>query len=225
MMSVQAAIGAEVKGLGVGIVEVNGIRLEAATEALIEYAREVALRTQSDGLRGGESRRNAVRQLLRAGGYRPAGRNKPAQEYLLRTVTDQGSLPSILNAVDLINAVSLDSGLPISLVSLSRVGAHVTWRYGRPGESYTFNHAGQDLDLQGLICLCGASDDALGTPVKDSLAGKVTEQDERVIACIYAPRSEVSTAELSRWVDQLGRGFVDWCGAREFFGGLVPSEW
>lgn len=225
-MAIQVTIAAGVEGLAVGIVEATAIRLEPAGEALNQYKQDVVRRTLADGMRGGEERRAAVRQLLRAGGYRPAGRNKPAQEYLLRTVSEQSSLPDILNAVDLINAVSLDCGLPISLISLTRGGPELQLRYGRPGESYTFNRAGQDLDLAGLICVCGAgSDTPLGTPVKDSLLGKVAEGDERVAACIYAPRAAVSADELREWSDRLGHGMVEWCAAARYSSFLVPESW
>src|ERR1043166_8867784 len=61
--------------------------------------------------------REAVRALLRHGGFKPAGRSKPASEYLVRAVSD-GSLTSINAAVDVCNIVSLHSGLPISVTML-----------------------------------------------------------------------------------------------------------
>src|SRR5262245_38786006 len=59
--------------------------------------------------------REAVRDLLRHGGFKPTGRSKPASEYLLKAVRD-GLLTSINLAVDACNVVSLHSGLPISVV-------------------------------------------------------------------------------------------------------------
>src|SRR3954468_5867212 len=56
--------------------------------------------------------RAAVRDLLRHGGFKPTGRSKPASEYLLRAVGD-GQLAPINLAVDVCNAVSLHSGLPV----------------------------------------------------------------------------------------------------------------
>src|SRR5881394_2170050 len=57
--------------------------------------------------------REAVRSLLRHGGFKPTGRSKPASEYLLKAVRE-GLLSSINLAVDACNVVSLHSGLPIS---------------------------------------------------------------------------------------------------------------
>src|SRR5437763_2915545 len=50
--------------------------------------------------------REAVRAMLRHGGFRPAGRSKPASEYLLKAAAD-GQLQAINAAVDICNAVSL----------------------------------------------------------------------------------------------------------------------
>lgn len=66
-----------------------------------------------------EEVRSATRDLLRHGGYKPTGRGKPASEYLVRAATE-GVLGSINPAVDACNAVSLNSGLPISLVDRDR---------------------------------------------------------------------------------------------------------
>ena len=71
-------------------------------------------------LKSDDAVRRVVRDLLRHGGFKPTGRNKPASEYLIRAVRD-GVLSSINLAVDVCNAVSLHSGLPISVVDLARI--------------------------------------------------------------------------------------------------------
>jgi DNA/RNA-binding domain of Phe-tRNA-synthetase-like protein len=227
-MPTQWTIDSRVTHLTLGVVEAEGLKIGPAPEELRAYCREVASRVVSSGLRGGEQRRNAVRQLLRAGGYKPAGRNKPAQEYLLRTVLDQNEIPAINNAVDLINAISLDCGLPISLIALERAGTALHVRYGRAGERYVFNRTGQDLDLEGLICVSGSATESgmpLATPVKDSMQGKVRDEDRHVVACIYAPRAEVTPDELLTWSDELGQRLVRWCGAATQAAWVVPPHW
>jgi DNA/RNA-binding domain of Phe-tRNA-synthetase-like protein len=209
-------IDSAVQNLAVGYVEAHDIHIRSAEAPLRDFCREVAERTLAHGMRGGDARRQAVRQLLRCGGFKPSGRNKPAQEYLLRSVTQDGKLPEIWNVVDLINAVSLDSGLPISLISTTRVGDQLSIRYGEPDESFIFNQAGQRLAVAGLICLCGTSaerPEPLGTPVKDSMSGKVVEEDRHVVACIYAPRDAVDADELQQFTTQLTTGLARWCGA------------
>src|ERR1700716_1192244 len=68
-------------------------------------------------LRSDDAVREAVRRLLRHGGFKPTGRSKPASEYLVKAVAE-GRLTSINVAVDACNVVSLHSGLPISVVDL-----------------------------------------------------------------------------------------------------------
>ncbi len=58
--------------------------------------------------------KSAVRDLLRAGGYKPSGRSKPASEYLAAAAA-KGEFPRINALVDACNVVSLHAGLPISL--------------------------------------------------------------------------------------------------------------
>jgi DNA/RNA-binding domain of Phe-tRNA-synthetase-like protein len=206
----------EIPELVAAIVEIRGAQIGPACDGLRDYARRVSQQAAANGLAGGEARRSAIRALLRSGGFKPAGRSKPAQEYLLRTVTEQGELPSLVNAVDLINAASLETGLPISLVSLDRLGERLVLRYGRAGERYVFNRAGQELDLEGLIALCAGEGEAsqpAGTPVKDSMAAKVDETDRHLLVCIYASAAAIAAHDLLAAARQLAERFQLWCGA------------
>lgn len=128
--------------------------------------------------------RGAVRDLLRHGGFKPAGRSKPASEYLLRAAA-QGPLRSINLAVDACNAVSLHSGLPISVVDadLLRPPARIAVPEGRT--TYVFNPSGQEIDVGGLVVLC----DALGAcagPVKDSQRTKTNEATICTLSLIWS---------------------------------------
>lgn len=201
-----------------GIVEARGLKIQPSTATIKRYCERVTASVVQYGMVGGELRLRAIRDLLRTGGYKPAGRGKPAQEYLLRTAHKDARLPSILNAVDLINVVSLCSGLPISLLSISRLGPDFSIRYGREGESYVFNSAEQTLDLKGLICVCAESEGIstpVGTPVKDSLRGKVTTEDTDVVAVVYGSLKTASRDEMRHWASELAQRFEQWCDASE----------
>jgi DNA/RNA-binding domain of Phe-tRNA-synthetase-like protein len=113
-----------------------------------------------------EAVRQAVRDMLRAGGYKPTGRGKPASEYLARAA-DAGGLTSINVAVDACNVVSLHSGFPISVVDAHRSRAPYRIAAAAPDTRYVFNPAGQEIDLGGLLCLFDA-EGPCANGVKDS---------------------------------------------------------
>jgi DNA/RNA-binding domain of Phe-tRNA-synthetase-like protein len=112
-----------------------------------------------------EAVKTAVRDLLRAGGFKPAGRSKPASEYLV-TALAEGRFPRI-NAVDACNVVSLHTGLPISLVDVDKLGSttgELRVACAPAATSYIFNPSGQTIDASHLLCVL---DDLgpTGTPV------------------------------------------------------------
>src|SRR6476661_745753 len=85
---------------------------------LVELVTPAAIGAFVDGsapLCTSDTVRAEVRQLLRHGGFKPAGRSKPASEYL-HAAAAEARFPRINAAVDTCNVVSLCSGLPISLV-------------------------------------------------------------------------------------------------------------
>lgn len=151
--------------------------------------------------------KDAVRNLLKTGGFKPSGRNKPASEYLAQAARE-GRFPYINNLVDINNLISLETGLPISLLDASAIGGTLKIRYGRPGERYVFNASGQDIDLAGLVCACsGERDEPLGNPVKDSMAGKIKDKTTSVVGVIYSPAdahwrsvTERAVAQFAHWL-------------------------
>jgi DNA/RNA-binding domain of Phe-tRNA-synthetase-like protein len=127
--------------------------------------------------------REAVRQLLRHGGFRPAGRSKPASEYLFKAVQD-GQLNPINVAVDACNVVSLHSGLPISVVDLDRAREPFRVGLAPAGASYVFNASGQTIDLGGLLCLFDA-DGPCANAVKDAQRTKTSANTRRTLSLIW----------------------------------------
>ena len=148
----------------------------ASLSALLQPGAEAPL-ASSDAVRG------AVRDLLRHGGFKPTGRSKPASEYLIRA-SAEGALGCINLAVDVCNAVSLHSGLPISVVDLSK--AHAPFRLGvaEVGTSYVFNASGQIIDIGGLLSLFDAAGPCAG-PVKDSQRSKTGPETTRTLSVIW----------------------------------------
>lgn len=143
-------------------------------------------------------RKAAVRDMLRHGKYKPAGRAKPSSEYLLAAALEGegplGGFPLVNGPVDANNAVSLASGYPASIFDLSKSGPQLLLRRGLPGESYVFNAGGQVIELEDLMVLCRLRPDGswepCGNPVKDAMATKVFEGCEGIVAVVFGPRAE-----------------------------------
>ena len=130
--------------------------------------------------------RAAVRDLLRHGGFKPTGRSKPAREYLVKAVEEGWLSPaSGINAcVDACNAVSLHSGLPISVVDADLARPPYRLAICPRGTGYVFNPSGQQIDLGGLLCLWDA-EGPCGGPVKDSQRTKTHDGTVRTLTVIW----------------------------------------
>ena len=143
-----------------------------------------------------------VRDLLRSGGYKPTGRGKPASEYLVRAA-DDGALGSINAAVDACNAVSLHSGLPISVVDQDKTRPPLRIATGEPDEGYVFNKSGQEIKVEGLLCLYDA-DGPCANGVKDSQRTKTGDETVRVLSLVWGSVDLVEHTERTvAWYREL----------------------
>ncbi len=127
--------------------------------------------------------RAAVRDLLRHGGFKPTGRSKPASEYLLKAVRET-TLLTINAAVDICNAVSLHSGLPISVIDLARATSPLCIALAPNSAQYVFNPSGQTIDVGGLFCLCDAQGPCANA-VKDAQRTKTSGETRRTLTVIW----------------------------------------
>jgi DNA/RNA-binding domain of Phe-tRNA-synthetase-like protein len=130
-----------------------------------------------------DATREAVRNLLRHGGFKPAGRSKPASEYLIKAV-GEGTLSSINVAVDACNVVSLHSGLPISVVDLERARPPFRVGLASQGANYIFNASRQTIDLAGLLCLFD-EEGPCANAIKDAQRTKTGPETHRTLSLIW----------------------------------------
>lgn len=166
------------------------------------WLRDLLVDGAATPLERGEEIRSAVRALLRHGGFKPAGRSKPASEFLLRSAL-QGTLRSINVAVDACNVVSLHSGLPISVVDLDLLQRPLSVSVAGPESSYVFNPSGQEIELGGLLCLHDA-EGPCANAVKDSQRTKTHEATSRVLALVWGSTElEEHTQRATRWFREL----------------------
>jgi DNA/RNA-binding domain of Phe-tRNA-synthetase-like protein len=204
-----------------GAVAARGVSVTPAAAELARQIDELLAR------RAGEdfpptAVKEAIRGLLRRRGFKPAGRNKPASEYLAQAARE-GRFPRINNLVDINNLLSLDSGLPISLLDLEAVGSSAELRYGQAGERYIFNSAGQEIDVQGLICVCradsgGLASIPLGNPIKDSMAGKLKAHTTGVLGIVYGSTKVIDETAMGELLTRFAQLLKE-------FGGAGEAEW
>ena len=109
-------------------------------------------------------------------------------------IAAQGALSSINVAVDTCNAVSLHSGLPISVVDLDL--ARDPFRVGlAPQQSiYAFHQSGQTIDVSRLLCLFDA-EGPCANAVKDSQRTKTRTDTRRTLSLIWGTNQLPGRAE------------------------------
>ena len=181
-------------------------RFDAPIAAAPDWLRALLAPDAAAPFRSDDTVRAAVRDVLRAFGYKPTGRGKPASEYLLRAE----ALPIINCAVDAANSVSLHSGLPISVVDLDRARPPLRVAVAGPGQSYVFNAAGQAIDVEGLPCLFDA-DGPCANAVKDAQRTKTSSDTRTTLSLVWGARSLGDrTARTVAWYREL----VERAGAR-----------
>lgn len=202
--------------LRLGFIEARGIKPTGACERLDALIAAQEAIVTAPGYEMPARVRQEVRMLLKAGGYHPSGRGRPASEYLIRDIQESGALIRINLPVDINNYVSILSGLPASIFDLASVRGKVEVRIGRPGESYVFNREGQALDLKTLMCVCdvaGGVSTPIGTPVKDSMATKISESTRDVLGVLYGTSELYNDAKMKEYADLFGGLLSECCHA------------
>ena len=191
-------------------VTVEGIEVRPSGPALLEQLEDLYEDLAEGRAGSSEERRKAVRDVLRNGKYKPAGRGKPASEYLRGIWKKGGRIDLINNAVDVNNLVSLRYGLPISAFDLSKVQGDVVIRLGRQDESYVFNASGQELDCEDLIVVCDGSG-PIGSPIKDSQATKLFPGATEILYVVYSNRFYTPPNDLLTVAAELGSVLAEDC--------------
>ncbi len=204
--------------LHIEVLEIEQVVVSASSVKLNLWSNEVtAAALEKAQTPAAEKLRTAVRQMLKHGKFKASGRSKPAHEYLLRCAQEDGALPRINGPVDVLNTCSLFGGLPISLLSIARSSRNLLVRYGRADEGYIFNSSGQVLDVEDLVVTCDATREPsvpVGSPIKDSMVGKIEAADTELVAVIYAPKSPEGIAAAQATRQMLAENMITHCQAK-----------
>ncbi len=211
-----------------GAVEGCGVTIAPSDDTLRSLLDEAIRRSAGGDSDVPPERKKAVRDLLRRGGFKPAGRNKPASEYLAACAS-KGDFPSINNIVDINNLVSLRFGLPISVIDLDLAlpeGGGLILRLGGTKESYIFNNSGQEIEFGGLISLArnDSSGTALANPVKDSMLSKTWEGTRNVLAVIYGGNGAATRSVMEEASSFFADLLAQHAGAERTGFAVLPEE-
>jgi len=115
----------------------------------------------------------------------------------------EGALGPINLAVDACNALSLHSGLPVSVVDVDRAREPFRIGVAPEGARYVFNAAGQEIDLAGLLCLF-AAEGPCGNAVKDAQRTKTTAETRRTLTVVWGCAGhEARLAAAVAWYREL----------------------
>jgi DNA/RNA-binding domain of Phe-tRNA-synthetase-like protein len=159
-------------------------------------------RTPLAALAADDPLRGVIRDLLRHGGFKPTGRSKPASEYLVRAASEAG-LASINPAVDAGNAVSLHSGVPISVADLDRLRPPLRIEVAAPDARFVFNSAGQEIDVGRLLGLSDA-DGPCANAVKDAMRTKTTPATTSTLTVMWGARAIAGRTDAAlTWYHEL----------------------
>jgi DNA/RNA-binding domain of Phe-tRNA-synthetase-like protein len=141
---------------------------------------------------------SALRRLFRAAGCDPT-RYRPASEALLRRLVKGDPLPEIHPLVDLNNCLSAELTVPCCVMAEGTFGNRMTWRSGRPGESYESLRGPFNLEDRPVLF---DEDGPLDTPITGNV--RVSVQPDTTVALLvaYMPAAELSYDDARTALDE-----------------------
>lgn len=190
--------------LQIGIIEADGVLVGPTSQEYLKRIVDDVKPILEPEFVYSDRMQKGVRSLLKSYGFHPSGRSRPASEFLAKDIQARGSFKTINNLVDIINHLSIQSCLPISLLDRAKTGESLCLRIGTEKEVYVFNKEGQELSLKNLLIVAKADGGLTpyGSPVKDSQATKVFESTHQIIGIIYSSPSVVDHKTLAGYLNQ-----------------------
>jgi DNA/RNA-binding domain of Phe-tRNA-synthetase-like protein len=215
------AVGVELEGVKLGVLEIEGVSVSpssgALSEEILRLCEQIHRNVTVDQVSERDSVR-AVRTMFRAWGIDPA-RYRPSSEALLRRVAQGKGLYRISNVVDAGNLGSLETGWPYGIYNRALISPPVVFRAGQTSETYE-GIGKQTWHLAGRPVLADGQG-AFGSPISDSTRTMVTETAQDLLAVIYAPDG-VSTGLIETALQKLGDRITQSGGGSVARNGIVP---
>jgi DNA/RNA-binding domain of Phe-tRNA-synthetase-like protein len=144
----------------------------------------------------------ALRRLFRAAGCDPT-RYRPASEALLRRLVKRNPMPEIHPLVDLNNCLSAELAVPCCVMVEGSFLERITWRSGKPGESYESLRGPFNLENKPVLF---DESGPLDTPITGNVRVKVEPDTTAAWLLAYMPASEIDLATAWQCLDGLRDG-------------------
>jgi DNA/RNA-binding domain of Phe-tRNA-synthetase-like protein len=202
----------ELRGVKLGVVEADGLRVVPVDLGLAKLMDDVSERKRGeftlDSLAEAPAIR-AVRAMFREWGMDPS-KYRPSSEALLRRVVQGKGLFPVSNAVDICNLGSIETGWPYGCYDRSRIRPPIVLRYGAPREMY--EGIGKKMwHLDGRPVLADL-DGPFGSPISDSTRSMITESAREILVVIYVPDGAPDSG-IDEAMERLRERFAQFAGA------------
>ena len=161
----------------------------------------------------------AIRSWYRGLGKDPS-RYRPSAEALTRRLIRGKELYHISNVVDVLNSISIRSGLSIGGYDIEKIVGRIVLRVGRKGEPYAAIGRGQ-LNIADLPVF---ADDLgpFGSPTSDSERTAISPTTTKIQMVLISCDPET---DLRHWLDAMAKELGQYCSAAdigyEIFGGTA----
>jgi len=212
--------------LRLGLIEAEGLLVGPSSADYIRQIQDDSRKVIAPDFVYPDHLKKGIRSLLKSYGFHASGRNRPASEFLVKDMQARGAFNPISNVVDINNHLSLVYHLPISILDLDLTGKNLCIRTGSEDERYVFNPEGQELSLENLLVIARSDGDfaALGSPVKDSHATKISAKTVRALGVIYTVTTLTSEVELMRILERFSELLRVRAGATSLEWKIVSSQ-
>jgi DNA/RNA-binding domain of Phe-tRNA-synthetase-like protein len=202
----------ELPGVKLGVVEADGLRVVPVDLGLAKLMDEVSERKRNEFTVESLAEAPAVRAaraMFREWGMDPS-KYRPSSEALLRRVVQGKGLYRVLNAVDICNLGSIETGWPYGCYDRGHIRAPITFRHGAPGEMY--EGIGKKMwHLEGRPVLADPNG-PFGSPISDSTRSMITESAREILVVLYAPDG-VPDSALEEAMTRLGERLAQFAEA------------
>ncbi len=202
-----------------GIVRAPGVQVKESPGALKDQIETLVKDILRKNCETPEEVRRKVRHMLKLDGFSPSGRNRPANEFLLKELERTKRFKFINNIVDINNYISLKYTIPISIFDAGKIQGALVLRTGGPGEAYVFNDEGHIIEVKRLVVCCEEQPDytsiPYGSPVKDSMHTKIFQGCTQILAVIYSPSALYPKEQTISICDEMAALLKQHAGAEE----------